>query len=176
VAAVNAGGSSTYTIRVTNNGPSSVTGAVLTDPAVTNLTLTSPACTAAAGNQCTTAPTVAALQGAGVSLPALASGAFYEFTVTGTVAGGASGSIANAASVTPPAGTTNPGTSCVSGGGITRSFNAGTGACTSTDTNTVTPVADLTISKTDGVAAVNAGGSSTYTIRVTNNGPSSVTG
>src|SRR5665647_3090447 len=44
-----------------------------------------------------------------------------------------------------------------------------------TDTDTVNAVADLAIIKTDGVASVNAGGSTTYTITVTTNGPSSVT-
>ena len=43
---------------------------------------------------------------------------------------------------------------------------------TASDTDTVNPVADLAITKTDGVASVNAGGSTTYTVTVTNNGPS----
>ena len=41
-----------------------------------------------------------------------------------------------------------------------------------TDTDTVTGSADLAITKTDGVASVIAGTSTTYTITVTNNGPS----
>ena len=41
-----------------------------------------------------------------------------------------------------------------------------------TDTDTVTKSADLAIAKTDGVASVVAGTSTTYTITVTNNGPS----
>ena len=45
-----------------------------------------------------------------------------------------------------------------------------------TDTDTLTPQADLAITKTDGVASVSAPGTTTYTIVVTNNGPSNVTG
>src|SRR4029078_9278365 len=45
---------------------------------------------------------------------------------------------------------------------------------TASDTDTVNPVADLAVTKSDGVTSVNAGGSTTSTIRVTNNGPSSV--
>ena len=43
-----------------------------------------------------------------------------------------------------------------------------------TDTDTVTTSADLAITKTDGVASVVAGTSTTYAITVTNNGPSTV--
>ena len=46
---------------------------------------------------------------------------------------------------------------------------------TSTDVDTLTPEATLTISKTDGTQIFTAGTSTTYTIVVTNNGPSDVT-
>src|SRR5204862_182847 len=42
------------------------------------------------------------------------------------------------------------------------------------DTDTVTKSADLAVSKTDGVSSVTAGTSTTYTITLTNNGPSTV--
>ena len=54
-------------------------------------------------------------------------------------------------------------------------YNGGTGG-TATATLTVTPVADLAITKTDGVTDVARGATITYTIVVTNNGPSAVTG
>src|SRR5205823_7572528 len=43
---------------------------------------------------------------------------------------------------------------------------------TATPTATPTPSADLSIAKTDNVASVDAGASTTYTITLTNNGPS----
>src|SRR2546428_8846548 len=42
------------------------------------------------------------------------------------------------------------------------------------DTDTVNKSADLSISKSDGVTSVTAGTSTTYTITLTNNGPSTV--
>ena len=45
-----------------------------------------------------------------------------------------------------------------------------------TDTDTLTPMADLAITKTDGVTTAMPGGTTTYTIVVSNNGPSNVTG
>jgi len=42
------------------------------------------------------------------------------------------------------------------------------------DTDTLTPQADLSVSKTDGQTAVAAGTSNTYTLTVTNAGPSAV--
>ncbi|MFM9864717.1 MAG: SdrD B-like domain-containing protein [Micropepsaceae bacterium] len=154
---VNAGGATTYTITVTNNGPSSVTGATLNDPTVAGLTVTSIACSATPG-QCAAAPTIAQLQG-GFALPALASGQAYQIDVSATVTA-TSGSVANTVSIAPPSGTIDP---------TPANDNA-------TDTDTVTPVADLAVTKTDGVASVNAGGTTTYTVTVTNGGPSSVVG
>ncbi len=42
---------------------------------------------------------------------------------------------------------------------------------TASDTDTIAPSADLTLTKTDGVASVTAGTSTTYSITLTNNGP-----
>ena len=158
VTSVNAGAPTTYTIRVTNAGPSIVTGATLTDAAVAGLNVTAVTCSGTPG-QCTTGttPTVTELQ-AGYALPALTSGQFYELRVTGTVTA-ASGSVTNTAQVAAPSGVTDTDTT----------NNA------ASDVNTVTPVADLAVDKS-GPVAVGSGGSFSYSIRVWNNGPSSVTG
>ncbi len=107
VSSVAAGSNTTYTVRVTNNGPSSVTGAVLKDPLATGLTQTGAACTSASGNTCAAAPTTTALQSAGVTLPALASGGFYELTVTASVTA-SSGNVTNTATIAVPSGVTDP--------------------------------------------------------------------
>src|SRR5262249_59948506 len=52
VTSVNAGGSTTYTIVATNNGPSAVTGATVTDTAPAGLTIGSWTCAASAGSSC----------------------------------------------------------------------------------------------------------------------------
>src|SRR5205814_633772 len=106
VTSVNAGGTTTYTIHVSNAGPSSVTGAILSDPAATGLSKTAVACSGTPG-QCSAAPTVAQLEGGSFALPALASGQFYELTVTVNVTA-TSGSVTNTTTVAAPSGTTDP--------------------------------------------------------------------
>jgi hypothetical protein len=85
VSSLISGTSTIYTIRATNSGPDGATGAILSDPAVTGLNKTAVACSAAVGNKCVTAPSVAQLEGGTFALPALAAGEFYEITVTATV-------------------------------------------------------------------------------------------
>ncbi len=155
---LDAGSTTTYTVRVTNNGPSTVTGAILSDPLATGLTKTAVVCSAAPG-QCTAPPTVTQIEGGSFALPALASGQFYEVSITANVTA-TSGSVTNGATVTAPAGVTDP-------TGPNNSVN---------DTDTVTPVSDLAITKTDGLTSVGSTGTVTYTVRVTNGGPSPVTG
>ena len=80
------------------------------------------------------------------ALPALASGATYEITVTADVTA-TGGSVANTATVATPAGTSDP--------------TPGNNSATDTDTVTAAaPTADLAIGKSDGASSVTAGGSS----------------
>ena len=81
-------------------------------------------------------------------------------TLTGTVDPSATGSLTNRVRVAPPPGVTDP--------------NPGNN--TDTDTDTLTPEADLSIMKTDGATSVVPGTSTTYTIVVSNAGPSAVSG
>ncbi|MDP4029483.1 MAG: IPTL-CTERM sorting domain-containing protein [Gallionella sp.] len=108
VASVNAGGSTTYTITATNNGPSSVTAAILSDVAALGLSKTLVACSGTPG-QCVTAPTVAELESGTFALPALASGQTYQITVAANVTA-LGGSVSNIATVAVPAGTTDSST------------------------------------------------------------------
>jgi LPXTG-site transpeptidase (sortase) family protein len=72
--------------------------------------------------------------------------------------------------VTADAGVFNNTTSPVS------STNGGTGVASNTATLTVNMAADLSVTKDDGVSAVDRGEPITYSIVVTNNGPADVTG
>ena len=105
---VAAGGATTYTLVVSNNGPSTVSGAILADPAASGLTTTGVACSATPG-QCTagTTPSIAQLQGGTFALPALASGQTYALDVTADVTA-SSGSVTNSATISAPAGLTDP--------------------------------------------------------------------
>lgn len=148
------GGTTLYTIVASNAGPSDVVGATVTDtlPSALECTWT---CQGTDGGTC-------GVSGSGsivdtVNLPVDAS---VTYTATCDVAPSASGTVDNTASIAVPAGATDP----VGGN------NA------ATDSDTVQLVADLSITKTDGVDVVQPGGETTYTIIATNSGPSDATG
>jgi len=158
VTAINSGANTTYTVRVTNNGPSSVTGAILSDPAASGLSKSSVVCSPTPG-QCLTAPSIAQLEGGTFALPALANGQFYEIRITANVTA-SSGSVTNTAVVGAPTGVNDP----------------NTGNNTATDTDTVITNADLQITKTDNSTDYAADAWKTYSITVYNDGPSDVNG
>jgi len=83
---IGAGASTTYIVTVTNNGPSSVTGATLSDPAAAGLSKTAVACTATPG-QCTFGytPASSSSKTRPFQLPTLAAGQTYQIAVTATV-------------------------------------------------------------------------------------------
>ena len=155
---VAAGGNVTYTIVVTNAGPSAVTGATVTDnfsASLTGLTFTAVGDGGASGF----AGGVGNINQT-VDLPV---GATITYTVNATVSGSASGSISNTANVVAPAGVTE--------------LIAGNNTAIDTDTVlAATSTADLQITKTDSSVSVAAGGQVTYTIVVTNAGAGTVTG
>jgi uncharacterized repeat protein (TIGR01451 family) len=144
----------TYTIVVSNNGPSAVTGASVSDPLPVGVTGVTWMETGNTGGGSVNGPTngVGALATT-VNLPVNAS---VTFSFTATIDPSATGSFANTATVSPPVGVTDP----------TPGNNS------FTDTDNLTPEADLSITNTDGATDVTPGTSDSYTIVVTNNGPS----
>ena len=147
VGSVTAGTSTTYTVTVTNNGPSTEpVGVVVFDtiPAGTTGTTLAPDCvTSAVTFTCTT------------SAP-LAPGGSVSYLLTLAV---------DPTYVAP----TLVNTATISFSPISDPNAANDSA---TDVDTVTQSADLSITKTDGVGSVTAGTSTTYTVTITNNGPS----
>lgn len=80
------GGPATFTLTVTNNGPSAADGAMVNDPAVAGLDclaagLPAPTCSATPGASCPTSLTAAVLQ-AGASIPLLPSGGVITIGLT----------------------------------------------------------------------------------------------
>ncbi len=145
------GGSVVYTITASNGGGVTATGATVADtfPAILTCTWT---CTGAGGGTCTAS-------GSGnisdtVTLPASAS---VTYTATCAISASATGTLSNTATATF-AGDTNPANN------------------SATDTDTLTPQANLGISKTDGVTTATPGGSVTYAITASNAGPSNASG
>jgi uncharacterized repeat protein (TIGR01451 family) len=148
------GSAVTYTIVASNAGPSTATGATVTDtfPAALTCTWT---CTGTSGGTC-------AASGSGnigdtVNLP---SGGSVTYTAACTIGASASGTLANTASVAAPSGTNDPDPANNS----------------ATDTDTLAASADLAVTKTNGVTAVTPGGTTAYTIVVSNAGPSDAAG
>ncbi|MBK8138144.1 MAG: ExeM/NucH family extracellular endonuclease [Chloroflexi bacterium] len=142
------GGSVTYTITASNAGPDPVVGATVADtfPAILTGTWT---CVGAGGGTCTAA-------GAGnisdtVNLPV---GGSVTYTVSATISAAATGSLVNTATVSSAVTDPNPANN------------------SATDSDTLTPQADLSITKTDGVTTEVPGGIVTYTITASNAGPS----
>ena len=130
----------TYTIVVSNAGPSAANTAVFTDPAISNLTVSSVTCGAATGSAVCPAIGVAAgqmsvanMQGAGIQIPTFPASSSVTFTVTGTVKAGASGSLDNTANIAVP-----------SGSGLTDS-NTANNVATDSDT-LISP--DVSVTKT----------------------------
>ena len=150
------GTSTTYTIVVINNGPNSVTGATVADalPAeITSATWT----TAVAGGASVLPATGSNDISGTLNLPA---GSSVTYTLVADISSSATADLVNTATVSVPNGMIDP----------------TSGNNTATDTDTAAPQADLTISKTDGTLTYVPGLPTTYTIIVSNTGPSAVTG
>jgi len=146
------GSTETFTINVKNVGPSDNGGYSLTDnvPPGTTFVSASTGCTQSSGTvTCTSS--------------GLTPGATDTYTVVVQISSGFAdgGTLTNTAAIT-----TNPTT------------DPDHTNDSSTSTTTVTRKADLSVTKTDGVTSVTAGDgvTRTYTITVTNNGPSDASG
>jgi uncharacterized repeat protein (TIGR01451 family) len=146
----------TYTIVVTNAGPSDVSGATITDTFPTELqgvSFTSSVTGVVSGNS----PSGNGNLQDTVSMEA---GSTITYLVTGTVSSGATGTISNTANVAAP-------------NGVFESDDTNNEA---TDEDDLVPEVDLRITKVDNAATVPAGGTVSYTITASNAGPSDVSG
>ncbi len=137
-----AGNLLTYTVRITNNGPSDAANVVVTDTLPANVAVASaPSCTPATG-------TVTCVVGS------LSAGSSLTYTIVVTVDTSATGTLVNTATITSS----------------TTLLNLGDD--TATETTTINTEADLEIGKTATPAPATAGELLTYTVSITNNGPS----
>ena len=140
-----------YTIVVSNGGPSAVTGAAVTDAPPAALTSPTWTCTASAGSACPPAGS-----GAIAASTDLLVGGSATFVLTATIAPEATAVLVNTASVAVPAGVIDP---------VPANDTA-------SDADVLTPRADLAMDATDAPDPVTPGGALTYTLSVTNLGPS----
>jgi uncharacterized repeat protein (TIGR01451 family) len=144
------GGSVTYGLTATNFGPSGLTGATVSDPFPSALDCDW-TCVESGGASC-------AVSGSGaiselVDLPA---GATATFTATCDIDSAALGILVNVASIFPPSG----------------AVDTVAGNNSAADADLLTPEADLSIAKSDGVVVISPGAPVTYTIVAASGGPS----
>ena len=151
--AVPGGPAINYTVVVTNQGPDPVTGATVTDTFPAPLTSCSWTCTpAGVGSSCSAGPVGGNIADS-VNLPVNGTA---TYAVTCSIPASATGSIVNQASAAPPGGTADPDPSDNS----------------SSVTTNLTPQADLAASKTNNLGSLVPGQAVTYTMTITNSGPS----
>ena len=156
-ASVLAAGAITYTVVVTNAGPSDVAAAQFSDPVPVAITGLGATCSASSGGAVCGSVDIAGNVIASI-IPSLPVGGTVTFTISGTAPNDAQ-SLVNTASVAPPAGATDP--------------NPGNNS--SSVTTAVGAKADVSILKS-GPANVASGAAITYTLRIANAGPSAADG
>jgi uncharacterized repeat protein (TIGR01451 family) len=102
------GDTATYTIAINNNtgvtlSTANANAAVFKDPAVTNLAVSSVTCAVTTGTATCPAAgsvTVAAMQGAGITIPSMSNGSVVTFTVNAQLNNNPTGTLTNTATVT----------------------------------------------------------------------------
>jgi uncharacterized repeat protein (TIGR01451 family) len=139
----------TYTMTITTDGASTANGVSVSDPLPTGETYVS-----SAGTGWTITDTNGTVT---ATTPTLAVGASSSFTITVTVPDTV-GSITNTATVSSTTPDTNPNNN------------------QSSVTTTITPMDDVSIVKTASASSVTVGSQLTYTLAITNNGPSEADG
>ncbi|TAG26332.1 MAG: DUF11 domain-containing protein [Burkholderiales bacterium] len=149
----------TYTVVVSNPGPGDAPGVLVRDPAAVGLQKDSISCQASAGAQCPVVTTISGIEGAGLVLPQLSAGHTVTFTIVATVQA-LNGTVTNSVSLTIPP-------DVIDSNPANNSFS---------DVDGVLAVANLAISKTNNTNTLVAGSTTSYTITVSNFGPSPADG
>lgn len=142
----------TYTIVASNAGPSDIGAASVSDTFAASCGSVSWTCAGAGGGSCTGS-------GSGnisTTNNVLPVGGSVTYTATCTIAASATGTLVNTATVSAAGNDPQPGNNAA------------------TDTDTLVPSADLSITKTDGSAQATPGLTTVYTITIGNAGPSAV--
>lgn len=97
IAFISSGATTNYSVVITNTTGATLTNAVFKDPAVTGINVTGVSCS---GASCPAFPTVADMQGAGITIPSMPAGSSVTFTITATLTGTPPDTRTNTASVT----------------------------------------------------------------------------
>lgn len=157
VGAVVAGSPVQYTVVVSNAGPTGVTGAVLNSVFPAQLTGISWTCATSGGASCAPTSGSGNLSGKAVNMP---SGSSITFTVNGNLPSTVTGNLNSTVSVTTPSSVNE----------LVAANNS------STRSTSIAIRGDLAISRVSNPAIPLAGQAITYTLSVSNSGPSTVVG
>ncbi|HJU40939.1 MAG TPA: hypothetical protein VJ724_15310, partial [Tahibacter sp.] len=145
-------GTVTYTVTVTNTGTSAADGTVVHDALPADYVSVTWTCAGSGGAVCPNGGGSGTIDETVAVLPA---GGVVTYTITATAGATPSPTVVNTASATPPAG------GQCDGGNCEATVSTPAGALTS-----------MTATKDDGAGTYQPGGTATYTIVVTNAGPS----
>ena len=145
-----AGNNFTYTLTITNNGPNNATNVTVTDALPPGVSLIS--ATVSQGTGCSGTSTIIC------NLGSIANGNRATVIIVVTVNSSTTGVLTTSATVSANENDPAPGNN------------------SATETTLVNSVADLTLTKTDSADPIVAGGSLTYTLTISNIGPSDATG
>ena len=157
VTTVTTGGTTAYTVTVANISTINATNTLILDPAAAGLIKVAMSCSATAGSSCPPALTISVLETTGLNIPLVLPNGTVTFRITTTIAAGAGSTVTNAVSI--------------SGVDYTDSNPSNNSA---QDSDLVVGSANLAITKTNAVTGLNAGGTTSYTITVSNTGPDTV--
>jgi uncharacterized repeat protein (TIGR01451 family) len=158
VTSLSSGGTSVYTITISNPSIVTATTVLFADPAVPNFIKNTVTCTPSGASLCPApAVTVLAVEGAGASIPRIAPNSTVTFVIGGTVTGAPGTTVTNIATVAA-VGFTDPDTSDNS----------------AQDSDPVLGSVNVSIVKTNTVTSSVAGSTTSYLITLTSNGVSTL--
>jgi large repetitive protein len=152
------GDSITYTLVVVNAGLTTATGIGVTDPLTTNPNLIGDGYTAAVTSGSASGFSASGTGNVDDTALNLAAGASVTYNIAAVLSPSATGTLSNMATLTPPSGTTN------------------TGNGSATDSDTLTPEADLVITETVNNSSPPDDSEVNFTVTVIDHGPSDATG
>jgi uncharacterized repeat protein (TIGR01451 family) len=159
VTSLSTGGTTQYTITLTNPTAVTATSVSFSDPAVSHFIKNTVTCVISGTSQCPPAAsvTVLAIETTGVVVPRISPNSTVTFIVRGTVTGAAGTTVTNIASIAPIGYIdTNPTNDSAQ------------------DSDPVRGSVTLSITKTNTVTSLVAGSTTSYSIRITNSGSATV--
>ncbi|MEO6016967.1 MAG: hypothetical protein ABIP46_06900, partial [Polaromonas sp.] len=153
-------GTTTYTIVIANTSAAAASNTLVTDSPAANIAKSSLSCAASAGSTCPASLAVLTFESPGLVVPLVAAlTGKVTLTLVATVSGSPGNTATNVVNMSP-----------------IDYLDSNLANNQAQDTDLIIGSADLRVSKTNGTSTVAAGGTTGYTLTVSNFGPSTVDG